>query len=692
MATTTWQSSSSGDWSVGGDWSGGVPGSTDEADITLAFTGAAYTVSLSADESAETVLLGAANATLSMPFRIVLSVATLDQTNGTLDLAGTLSETTMQLAGGVVDLTGTIDGDMVQASGGTLDFAGMLEVNTLEADGVTLDANDGIIGGPGATQWDGALVLGGSLENLTIENGLILRDTGGTQSGEIDFTGNEDELQFASSTTLDGTGLADDPNVLIHFDSPGAIFNQLRVGEGVVLTLGANVSVLDDAAGSKAGLTSAGTIVNEGTITATGSTVTFDLEPEAFSNSGTVVYSDGAGGNFQSTSQFTNTGMISISGGGTVTVFGIANNGTIGVAGTSTLQLQEAATGSGLVTIAQEGTVRDNNGLTGTVVFLDATGFLGISFSSSQQPQETIAGFQGFGGPATHDTIELANYDATTIEPYGGDATGGNLILNSTDGAGTAELHLLGNYVGFKFQFQVVDFDDTVITVACFTAGTRILTGRGEVAVECLREGDSVATLAGNGGGCKAVRWIGRSRIDLDRHPTPHAVAPVRIAAAAFGDGMPHCDLLLSPDHAVYVDGVLIPVRHLVNGATIRREHAGGVVAYYHVELEAHGVLVANGLPCESYLDTGNRGAFVNGGPAVLADPRLVSGWHEAEHAGSKTGDGEGAAPGWRWTDGDAGLAVAGVLEVEVAMTGRYWLERETRQQRTAERDRMNKP
>jgi hypothetical protein len=36
-------------------------------------------------------------------------------------------------------------------------------------------------------------------------------------------------------------------------------------------------------------------------------------------------------------------------------------------------------------------------------------------------------------------------------------------------------------------------------------------------------------------------------------------------------------------------------------------------VTYYHVELAAHDVILAEGLLCESYLDTGNRAAFVNG-------------------------------------------------------------------------------
>jgi hypothetical protein len=85
----------------------------------------------------------------------------------------------------------------------------------------------------------------------------------------------------------------------------------------------------------------------------------------------------------------------------------------------------------------------------------------------------------------------------------------------------------------------------------------------------------------------------------------------VRIAADAFGLGRPQRDVWLSPDHAVFVDDVLIPVRYLLNDATVRQEDVS-TVTYWHVELAAHAVLLADGLPCESFLDTGNRGAFTN--------------------------------------------------------------------------------
>jgi hypothetical protein len=145
--------------------------------------------------------------------------------------------------------------------------------------------------------------------------------------------------------------------------------------------------------------------------------------------------------------------------------------------------------------------------------------------------------------------------------------------------------------------------------VACFAAGTRITTPDGEVAVEALREGQRVVMASGE---TAPVVWLGHHVADCRTHPRAEEVWPIRIAAGAFGDKLPVRDLALSPDHAVLVDGVLVPARYLVNGSSITRQQVEEVT-YWHVELPEHGALLAEGLPCESYLDTGNRAAFEHG-------------------------------------------------------------------------------
>ena len=152
---------------------------------------------------------------------------------------------------------------------------------------------------------------------------------------------------------------------------------------------------------------------------------------------------------------------------------------------------------------------------------------------------------------------------------------------------------------------------------ACFAAGTRIRTARGEVPVEHLHEGDEVVTARGR---LAPVRWIGHRRLSPARHPRPWDANPIRIRAGALAPGQPSRDLLLSPDHALLLDGVLIRARDLLNGATVVQEAAEKVM-YFHVELDRHDVLFAEGAPAESFLDTGNRAAFENGGATVMAHP-----------------------------------------------------------------------
>ncbi len=364
--------------------------------------------------------------------------------------------------------------------------------------------------------------------------------------------------------------------------------------------------------------------------------------------------------------------------------------------------------------------------------------------------------------------------------------------LKDGGGSSLGALTFSGNFTGHSFVTQQFGTTTEItLDAACYAAGTRIATPQGMVAIQDLMVGQEVITAAG---AVRPIRWIGHRRVACRAHPRPQDVWPVRIAASAFGPGLPVRELFLSPDHAVFVDGVFIPIRYLLNGATITQEPADEVT-YWHVELPQHDVIFAEGLAAESYLDTGNRGAFENGGSGVqlhpdfarradfalrlwdsegraplvrdgtplavvrarllvraealgyaltgdadlrlvvdgrsvrpqiegrrhrfivaaaarslrlvshrstpahtgadspdyrrlgvaivhlsidgramaLTDPRLTSGWHDVE-------------PSWRWTDGDAGLAVAGVqlLEVEVAMTERYWAKRETSLERVA--------
>jgi hypothetical protein len=150
------------------------------------------------------------------------------------------------------------------------------------------------------------------------------------------------------------------------------------------------------------------------------------------------------------------------------------------------------------------------------------------------------------------------------------------------------------------------------VTLVCFVEGTRILTDRGEVAVEDLRAGDLVATLADPAAPFAPVLWIGHRKVRLAGHPQAQAMAPIRIRAGALAENTPHRDLLVSPDHCLLLDGALVPARLLVNGASIVTEQGLAEVTYYHIELARHDAVLAEGAAAESWLDAGNRAWFQN--------------------------------------------------------------------------------
>jgi len=143
----------------------------------------------------------------------------------------------------------------------------------------------------------------------------------------------------------------------------------------------------------------------------------------------------------------------------------------------------------------------------------------------------------------------------------------------------------------------------------CFCKGTRILTEGGEVAVEDLKVGDLAITASGK---ARPIRWLGRMILRVAANHKIEDISPVRIARDAFGEGLPVRDLYLSPGHCVAWNGVMIPVDVLKNGRTVAQELRESV-EYWHVELDEHDVLLAEGLPCESYLNTGGAISFVNG-------------------------------------------------------------------------------
>ncbi|MFO1027679.1 MAG: Hint domain-containing protein [Acetobacteraceae bacterium] len=166
----------------------------------------------------------------------------------------------------------------------------------------------------------------------------------------------------------------------------------------------------------------------------------------------------------------------------------------------------------------------------------------------------------------------------------------------------------------------VTGFGDTI----CFMAGTLIRTPSGEVPVETLRPGDLVLTTDGE---ARPVRWLGRQTVSTV-FADPLRVLPIRIKAGALGEALPLRDLLVSPDHALLVGGVLVHAGALVNGLTVVREQdVPQSFVYYHVELPDHALILAEGVAAETFIDNVDRMAFDNWAEhelACAADAPLV--------------------------------------------------------------------
>jgi hypothetical protein len=144
----------------------------------------------------------------------------------------------------------------------------------------------------------------------------------------------------------------------------------------------------------------------------------------------------------------------------------------------------------------------------------------------------------------------------------------------------------------------------------CFLRGTSIMTPTGEVFIEDLQIGDRVETVSGK---ARAVKWIGRQSYKRSGSTWKDGVVPIRISQHALGHNTPHTDLYLSPGHALFMDGVLIRVKDLVNGTSIAPAPYRETIEYFQIVLDSHDVILAEGVPAETFqLTSNNIEGFMN--------------------------------------------------------------------------------
>jgi hypothetical protein len=238
----------------------------------------------------------------------------------------------------------------------------------------------------------------------------------------------------------------------------------------------------------------------------------------------------------------------------------------------------------------------------------------------------TISGFNG------HDALDLTNLT------YASGATAvltGDTLAVTSDGM-TIDITMTDT-TGMHFYAHDVGGDVLVNEKpACYLRGTQVTTDRGPVAVEELKVGDRLITLSG---AAMPIRWIGRRSYAGWAAAGNPGVRPVRFKAGSLADGIPSRDLLVSPEHAMFIDGALIPARHLVNGASIVNAEAMDEIHYFHLELDRHAVIFAEDAASETYVDDDNRGMFHNVYEYYAEHPEATRGLR-AEYCAPRVEDG----------------------------------------------------
>jgi hypothetical protein len=295
--------------------------------------------------------------------------------------------------------------------------------------------------------------------------------------------------------------------------------------------------------------------------------------------------------------------------------------GTAGAAGSG------AISGAGSVAIGTTGTVTlgptsGTNSYTGGTTIESGTLLLGtagaagsgditfgtgdppvLAFSLADVPTNTIADF------VSGDGIDITDLSPADITSHSFDTGSNVLTIDYTTGGGGASLDLTftSGAGADSFEFKSDGSDGTLIV--CYYPGTAIRTPAGDVPVEGLRIGDRVMLADG---GVLPVRWIGHNTVST-RFADPLRVLPIRIRAGALAEGLPERDLLVSPEHAILLEDILVQAGALVNGISIIRErNVPETFTYYHVELAEHALLLAEGVPAESFVDNVHRMAFDN--------------------------------------------------------------------------------
>jgi O-antigen biosynthesis protein len=411
--------------------------------------------------------------------------------------------------------------------------------------------------------------IGGSQYGIYLEDGgSITNDSGATITG-----GNVgiNTKEFGASTTVANSGNIYGNNFGVYLGDGGSITNATHASigagtqDGIAIKYG-TAAVVNDGTITSTNLYgvniyggTSGTVENAGTITGGNGVAVYLGE----SDSNRLIVDPGAkfNGIVEANSAATNTlELASSSAAGTITSFGTQY------------------TGFGAIAI-------------------DPGAAWTVAGSKTALEGATITGFNSLD---TLDLTDLTFHDGETAV-----LSGDKLVID-----GSVTIQMDSGVTGDTFQVLDDGHGHTLVEeTPCYCRGTRIRTPKGEVAVEALKIGDRVTTADGT---LLPIKWIGR-RNYRDWLAVGNAdVQPILFKAGSIADHVPARDLYVSPEHAMFLDGILVPAQHLVNGVSILKVEGMEEIEYFHFEFDRHVVIFAEGAAAESFVDDDSRMLFHN--------------------------------------------------------------------------------
>jgi hypothetical protein len=536
--------------------------------FTITNTGSIHEASTNGVASAETFTLFNNGAVYGADDGVTLQSGVVSNT-GTI--AGGLQGLSVYTSGTVTNAAGaTVMGGVYGL--GVSSGASVFNAGTIASQSATRGAAASIYANSSLTNVSGGSIVGG-FDGVYMVNSTLRNQAGATITG-----GNFGVAGYFYDTVVNAGNIQGSVvgiDVLFSGGSgPSMVDNTGTIGGGTIgVYLGLGGSVTNEASGTITaveGVTlagTAGTLINAGIVIGTGGTAA------VLGATGYDRLVLGAGASF--------TGIVE------------ASNATAA----NTIELKAGAS-------------------TGTLSGLGSeyVGFQSITIDSgaawSLAGSAAAFGTTAIDGFNSHDRLDLTNLtfnagDTATLN-------GGNQLV-ITDAGGNVTIQTDSAVTGHLFTLVSDGHAGTLLEetnyTPCYLRGTRILTANGQLRVEDLRIGDRVVTL---GGEILPIKWIGRRGYrDWLALGNPE-VQPILFKAGAIADHVPKRDLYVSPEHAMFLDGLLIPAHLLVNGTSIAKVEGLDDVEYFHLEFDRHVVILAEGAAAESFVDDDSRMLFHN--------------------------------------------------------------------------------